>query len=143
NKLDIFNRSYKILLLLGVVMFILVIAQIFRDSKPIRISLNILKYLNWVLLIALTAGLINRWYVSGHMPLSDAYESVLYVAWATILFGLIMGRKSHLTIAYTDFVGAIVLWLAHLIWMDTDISMLERVLYSYWLLFHVSIVVLS
>src|SRR5690625_1656487 len=143
NKLDIFNRSYKILLLLGVVMFILVIAQIFRDSKPIRISLNILKYLNWVLLIALTAGLINRWYVSGHMPLSDAYESVLYVAWATILFGLIMGRKSHLTIASTAFVGAIVLWVAHLNWMDPAISTLEPVLDSYWLMIHVSVIVMS
>src|SRR5699024_10089253 len=105
NKLDIFNRSYKYFMLMGIVMFVLVIIQIFKDSKPVQISLTVLKYLNWALLIALTLGLINRWYVSGHMPLSDAYESVIYVAWATILFGLIIGRKSFLTIASTAFVG--------------------------------------
>lgn len=143
NKLDIFNRAYKIFLLFGIVMFILVIAQIFRDSKPIRIALSIFKYLNWALLIALTFGLINRWYVSGHMPLSDAYESVIYVAWATILFGLIIGRKSYLTIAATAFVGAIVLWVAHLNWMDPAISTLEPVLDSYWLMIHVSVIVMS
>src|SRR5690625_7463107 len=99
-------------------MFILFIAQIFSDSKLIRISLNILKYLNWVLLIALTAGLINRWYVSGLMHLSDAYESVLYVYWAIILFGLLMGSKSHLCFVYTAFVGAVVFWVVYFNWMD-------------------------
>ena len=143
NKLDIFNKSYKYFMLMGIVMFILVIIQIFKDSKPLRIVLSIFKYLNWALLIALTAGLIVRWYVSGHMPLSDAYESVVYVAWATILFGLIIGRKSYLTIASTAFVGAIVLWVAHLNWMDPAISTLEPVLDSYWLMIHVSVIVMS
>lgn len=143
NKLDIFNRSYKYFMLMGIVMFVLVIIQIFKDSKPVQISLTVLKYLNWALLIALTLGLINRWYVSGHMPLSDAYESVIYVAWATILFGLIIGRKSFLTIASTAFVGAIVLWVAHLNWMDPAISTLEPVLDSYWLMIHVSVIVMS
>lgn len=143
NKIDVFNRSYKIFLLLGVVMFILVITQIFRDSKFLRISLGTLTILNWILLIALTAALGARWYVSGHMPLSDAYESVVFVAWATILFGLIMGRKSYLTIASTAFVGAIVLWVAHLNWMDPSISTLEPVLDSYWLMIHVSVIVMS
>src|SRR5699024_3604795 len=109
----------------------------------IRTSLKILTILNWVLLIALTIGLLVRWYVSGHAPMSDAYESVVYVAWATILFGLIMGRKSYLTIASTAFVGAIVLWSAHLNWMDPAIGTLDPVLDSYWLLIHVSIIVMS
>lgn len=143
NKLDIFNKSFRYFLLLGIVMFILVIAQIFKDNKPIRTSLKILTILNWVLLIALTIGLLVRWYVSGHAPMSDAYESVVYVAWATILFGLIMGRKSYLTIASTAFVGAIVLWSAHLNWMDPAIGTLDPVLDSYWLLIHVSIIVMS
>lgn len=143
NKFDIFNKSYKYFMLMGIVMFILVIAQIFKDSKPLQIGLKIFTVLNWILLVALTLGLIVRWYVSGHAPMSDAYESVVYVAWATILFGLIMGRKSHLTIASTAFVGAIVLWVAHLNWMDPAIGTLEPVLDSYWLMIHVSVIVMS
>lgn len=143
NKIDFFNKSYKYFMLMGILMFGLVIAQIFKDSKPLRIILNVFKYINWVLLILLTATLIARWYISGHMPLSDAYESVLFVGWATILFGLIMGRRSHLTIASTAFVGAIVLWVAHLSWMDPAISTLEPVLDSYWLMIHVSVIVMS
>ena len=143
NKLDIFNKSYKYFMVLGIVMFILVIAQIFKDNKILRFGLNVFTALNWVMLIALTLGLGVRWYVSGHAPMSDAYESVVYVAWATILFGLIMGRKSHLTIASTAFVGAIVLWVAHLNWMDPAIGTLDPVLDSYWLMIHVSVIVMS
>ena len=46
-----------------------------------------------------TLGLVARWYISGHAPWSDAYESMIYVAWATVGIGLAFGRKSDLTIA--------------------------------------------
>ena len=42
-----------------------------------------------------TLGLIARSYVSGHAPWSDAYESMIYVAWATVGIGLAFGRKSN------------------------------------------------
>lgn len=143
NKLDIFNKMYKYLILTGVVMFIIIIAQIFKERKALNYVLKGFKWWLWLLFTILTVGLVMRWYISGHAPMSDAYESVVYVAWATVLFGLILGRKSDLTLASTAFVGAMVLWSAHLNWMDPAISTLEPVLDSYWLLIHVSIIVMS
>lgn len=84
-----------------------------------------------------------RWYISGHAPWSDAYESMIYVAWATMLFGLIFGRKSSLTIASTAFVTAMLLMIAHWNWMDPSIANLQPVLDSYWLMIHVAIIVAS
>ena len=39
-------------------------------------------------------GLTTRWIISGHAPWSDGYESMIYVAWATMLFGIYFGKKS-------------------------------------------------
>lgn len=142
NKVDIFNRLYKYFLLIGVVMFVCIIFQIFYNkSKLLTTLVNACKYIIITFFILMTLGLIARWYISGHAPWSDAYESVIYVAWATVLFGLIFGRKSILTIASTAFVASIVLWVAHQNWMDPAIANLQPVLDSYWLMIHVSIIV--
>ncbi|CAL6310672.1 unnamed protein product [Bathycoccus prasinos] len=88
-----------------------------------------------------TAGLALRWYISGHAPWSDAYESILYVAWSTMGIGLALGRKSDMTFAATAFVTAMLLWIAHQSWIDPSIANLQPVLDSYWLMIHVAVIV--
>ena len=66
---------------------------------------------------------------------------MIYVAWATMFFGLIFGRKSSLTIATTAFVSSMVLMIAHWNWMDPAIANLQPVLNSYWLMIHVAVIV--
>ncbi len=143
NKVDIFNRLYKYFALFGMVMFVFIIVQIFNENKIINTLIKVCKYTIWIFFIMLTLGLIARWYVSGHAPWSDAYESIIYVGWATVLFGLTLGRKSYLTIASTAFVAAIILWVAHENWIDPSISNLQPVLDSYWLMIHVAVIVAS
>jgi len=143
NKADIFNRLYKYFAVFGILMFIFIIAQLFKDRKILRILIKGSKVLMWVFFALMTLGLALRWYVSGHAPWSDAYESVVYVAWATVFFGLSFGRKSDLTVASTAFVGAIILWVAHENWLDPSIANLQPVLDSYWLMIHVAVIVMS
>src|SRR5690606_4795819 len=123
-------------------MFSILIFQIFKEkNKTLNLLVNACKYIIWTFFILMTFGLILRWYISGHAPWSDAYESVIYVAWATVFFGLAFGRKSNMTIASTAFVAAIVLWVAHQNWMDPAITPLVPVLDSYWLMIHGSVIV--
>lgn len=143
NKADIFNRLYKYFGLVGVLMFVFIIAQLFKDRKILRVLIKASKVILWIFFALLTIGLIVRWYVSGHAPMSDAYESVIYVAWATVLFGLGFGGKSDLTAASTAFVATIILWVAHMNWLDPSIANLQPVLDSYWLMIHVSVIVMS
>jgi cytochrome c-type biogenesis protein CcsB len=144
NKYDIFKKLFSWYMYAGSLMFIILIIQIFKSkSKPIRISVNVFKVIIVFLFLLHTAGLIARWYISGHAPWSDAYESMIYVAWATMLFGLLFGRKSDLTIASTAFVTAMILMVAHWNWMDPAIANLQPVLNSYWLMIHVAVIVAS
>ncbi len=143
NKVDIFNRLYTYFALVGVLMFVFIIIQLFKDRKILRVLIKSSKVLLWIFFGLMTLGLALRWYVSGHAPWSDAYESVIYVAWATVFFGLSFGRKSDLTAASTAFMGAIILWVAHQNWLDPSIANLQPVLDSYWLMIHVAVIVMS
>jgi len=143
NKVDIFNRLYKYYLLAGVLMIMVVLYRIFKQNKLNLTILNGFKILLLLLWISHTLGLVARWYISGHAPWSNAYESMIYVSWATMFFGLAFGRKSDLTMASTAFVTSMILWVAHLNWVDPSIANLVPVLDSYWLMIHVAVIVAS
>jgi cytochrome c-type biogenesis protein CcsB len=144
NKYDIFKRLFSWYLYAGSLLFVVLIVQIFKtENKILKVTGNVLKIAIVALFLLHTAGLIVRWYLSGHAPWSDAYESMIYVAWATMFFGLAFGRKSELTIAATAFVTAMLLMIAHWNWMDPAIANLQPVLNSYWLMIHVAVIVMS
>ncbi len=144
NKYNVFKNLYRYYLLAGFLMFVFLITQILSSKrKGIDVAVKISKWLIIALFIIHTVGLIARWYISGHAPWSDTYETMLYVAWSAMLFGLFFGRKSDLTIASTAFVASIILFFAHQNWLDPAIANLQPVLNSYWLMIHVSIIVAS
>ena len=141
NKLNIFNRLYYLYGIAGVVLFFVLIFQIFKDRKIWRIATYFFKGTIFILFLWHTAGLILRWYISGHAPWSDAYESIIYVSWATMGMGLLLGRKSDMTFAASAFVTALLLGVAHQNWVDPSIANLVPVLDSYWLMIHVAVIV--
>ena len=143
NKYDIFKNLYYYYMVTGVLMLLLVITNIFAEKKSLRITINVFHIFIGFLFALHTLGLIARWYISGHAPWSDAYESMIYVAWATMFFTLAFDRKSKLTIASGTFVTAMILMIAHWSWMDPSIANLTPVLNSYWLMIHVAVIVAS
>jgi len=144
NKFGVFKKLYRYYILAGIFMFIFLIVQIIKDkNKFIDISVSVLKYTIFALFLLHTMGLIVRWYISGHVPWTDTYETMLYVAWSSMFFGLALGRKSNFTIASASFMVAIILFFANQNWLDPAIANLQPVLNSYWLMIHVSVIVAS
>ena len=143
NRYNIFKKLIRYYGLASLLLIVFVIAQIFSTKKWISYVVKAL--IGFVILLFLmhTAGLIARWYISGNAPWSNAYESIIYVAFTTMLFGFYLGRKSALTIAATTFVTSIILFVAGMNWLDPEIANLQPVLNSWWLLVHVSIIVAS
>lgn len=143
NKYDIFKKLFSYYMYAGTLLFILVIIQIFNSSKWLSTLIKVFIGIIILLFIMHTGGLIARWMISGHAPWSNAYESMIYVGWATMLFGLLFGKDSSLTIAATAFLTSMILMIAHWNWMDPEIANLQPVLNSYWLMIHVAIIVAS
>nr|WP_315234141.1 cytochrome c biogenesis protein CcsA [uncultured Flavobacterium sp.] len=143
NKYDVFNKLFYWYVLAAILMLFFTILQIFKERKVLAITVNTMHIIIGLLFALHTVGLIARWYISGHAPWSNAYESIIYIAWATMFFGLAFDRKSKLTVASSAFVTAMILWAANLNWIDPEIANLQPVLNSYWLMIHVAVIVAS
>ena len=143
NKYDVFKKLPYWYLTAAILMLLLTIVTIFKERKALTISVNVMHVIIGLLFGLHTAGLIARWYISGHAPWSNAYESIIYVAWATMFFGLAFDRKSKLTVASSAFVTAMILAAAYMNWIDPEIANLQPVLNSYWLMIHVAVIVAS
>ncbi len=127
----------------GVLMFVFVIINIFNKKKWVYFSVKTFHVIIALFFLCHLSALIVRWYISGHAPWSDAYESILYVGWSIMFFGLVFGRKSNLTVASTAFVASIILMVADWNRLDPAIANLQPVLNSYWLMIHVAVIVAS
>ncbi|WP_299217490.1 cytochrome c biogenesis protein CcsA [uncultured Dokdonia sp.] len=88
NNNDPFTKLYWLYMLAAFFMMVFVITEIFSPSKFVSLMVKVGGVIVTILFLLHTGSLIWRWYISGHAPWSDAYESVLYVAWATMFFGL-------------------------------------------------------
>lgn len=141
NKMDIF-RSCKIgyLILGGLLLVFTFIAQ-FQPRRWTKTLVWVLGILVLIVFHYHMYGMGMRWYIGGYAPWSNSYETMVYVAWATVLAGLLFVRRSAITLALATLFGGIILFVSGLNWMDPEISPLVPVLKSPWLMFHVAIIV--
>lgn len=143
NKYNPFKNLTYLYVLLGIVMFIFVITAIIKNKAVNKTAGRIFTSITILAVVLHTAALICRWYIAGHAPWSNAYESMIYIAWAGALAGLLFFQRSLLAIAATNFVAGITLFVANLGFMDPQIGTLVPVLKSYWLNIHVSVITAS
>ncbi len=143
NKYDVFQKLPYWYLTISALMMLFTIIQIFKEKKWLSVTVNVFHVVVGLLFATHTLGLMARWYISGHAPWSNAYEAIVYVAWATMFFGLAFDRKSKLTVASSAFVTAMILTAAYANWIDPEIANLQPVLNSYWLMIHVAVIVAS
>ena len=143
NHANIFERLWPLYFLVGFTLLVLSFVKIIKPSFKLGIFSKASFVLLVLFLVAHTTGLIIRWYISGHAPWSNGYESMVYIAWATVLAGFIFSKRSPITLAATSILAGLILFVAHLNWMDPQVTNLVPVLQSYWLSIHVSMITAS
>lgn len=142
NKYNIFANLVPVYLIAGLALLAVVFIRL-ASSLRLNVIFKIVYIVNILAFIAHTIGLALRWYISGHAPWSDAYESLVYIAWALALSGIVFSRRSAISLALTAILAGCVLFVAHLSWIDPQITNLQPVLRSYWLTIHVSVITAS
>ncbi len=143
NKTHIFDKLTKYYGIIGFVLLILLLISVLNETTRINKVIRIASLLLFLGFILHTAGLGIRWYISEHAPWSNGYESMIYIAWAAMLGGLIFVRKSTFTLVAASLLAALTLMIAHMSWMNPEITNLVPVLKSYWLTIHVSVITAS
>jgi len=143
NNLNIFGKLSKILMFTGLILLLVQLLTLFNPA----IKLTRLKKAAFVFILLLflmeTAGLAIRWYISGHAPWSNGYESMIFISWATCLGGLLFANRSEITLSLTTVLAGLTLMVAGMSWMSPEITNLVPVLKSYWLIVHVAIITAS
>ncbi len=143
NHLDIFPRLIPVYLLSGFLLLLVIMYKMLRPKSSIKLIVRIFFAITLLAFLAQTFNMGLRWYVAGHAPWSDGYESMLYISWSMVLAGLIFARQSVMALSLTSILAGVFLFVAHLSWMDPQITNLVPVLKSYWLMVHVSVITAS
>ncbi|WP_367159062.1 cytochrome c biogenesis protein CcsA [Helicobacter sp.] len=143
NHYNLFKNLMPLYLLCGIALFAVVLVQIFRRKAVDILASRALYWVISFLVLLHAVALGMRWYVGGHAPWSNAYESMIYIAFAAGIAGVVFFKKSYLAQSLASFLAGIALFVAHLGFMDPQIGNLVPVLKSYWLNIHVSVITAS
>lgn len=111
-----------------------------REVKVLDIALPILLVVSF---LALTFGLLLRWIISGNVPMSNGYESMLTVAWFVMLIAIFMQFRIRLVMVFGFLLSGFFLLVSHINQMDPAIGQMMPVLNSPLLSMHVSIIMMS
>ena len=142
-RLGIFERLFPFYATVGLIMLIGLITMVIRGRNSTSLFVKILSSLLFAGFLLHTLGIVMRWYIAGHSPMSNGYESMVFISWATLLAGFIFSQKSAFALSASAVLASMTLMVAHMSFMDPEITNLVPVLKSYWLTLHVSVIISS
>jgi len=143
--MNIFKNTYRSYLLVGFILLMIFFVRIFvkpsdRTARIFRILSKVMTALLIVFFVYHGVGLGFRWYISGHAPWSNGYEAVVFIAWVTMIAGFVFSSKNPVVLAGTAVLASMMIFVTEMNLMDPEITPLQPVLKSYWLMIHVAII---
>ena len=99
--------------------------------------------LTWVMLIHTSLLLALRWFVSGHLPMSNGYETMQFMAWATLIVTLVMQKRFLPVKQFGPLLSSFALLVAMITDGNPQITQLMPVLQSPLLSVHVMVIMFS
>ena len=139
-RMGIFEKLFPFYATVGLIMLIGLITMVIKGRKETTLFVKVLGWLLFAGFMFHTLGLGLRWYIAGRSPMSNGYESMIFISWVTLLAGFIFSRRSAFALSATAVLASMTLMVAHLSFMDPEITNLVPVLKSYWLTLHVSVI---
>jgi len=145
NKMEIFKNSWYSYILIGLILLIVFFIKIFiKPSQGVERKFgNLGKILTGLLIVMFVyhgVGLGFRWFITGHAPWSNGYGAIIFIAWVTMIAGFLFSKKNPVILAGTAVLAALMIFVSEMNLMDPEITPIQPVLKSYWLMIHVSII---
>lgn len=143
NRLNLFFWCRLAYLIFGGILLFIACGEIIAEFEWGKKLSGVLISLLTLAFLVHTAGVLLRWYISGHAPWSNAYESMICTSWMLVGGGLLFARRFRILPALAGLLGGIMLFVAGLNHMNPEITPLVPVLQSYWLMSHVAIIMIG
>ncbi len=143
NQLSLFFWLSLAYLLFGLFLLIYAMTSLFFNCLVNTSSKKMIYFLGFSLFAIHTFGIALRWYIGGYAPISNTYETMIYIAYASMLSGIFFLRNSLMALSASLMMAGIFIFSAYLGEIDPQITNLVPVLKSYWLSIHVSVITAS
>lgn len=128
---------------LGIILFIITCRCVARSHKlPRWATITAITVLVFSLLY-LTTALILRWIVSGHVPMSNGFETMQFMAWATVVITLLFSKKTMFVLPFGILTAGLALMVASFGESNPQITQLMPVLMSPLLSVHVAVIMIA
>ena len=142
NKVPFATILFMVNLTMGFLTLALFIWQMRRKSGR-QPALPLAHVLLYATLAALTFALGLRWTITGHVPMSNGYETMLTMAWLVMVLSLVACRRFPIALTFGFLLSGFFLLVSHINQMDPQIGHLMPVLNSPLLSVHVSVIMMA
>lgn len=146
NRLPFVRVLFMANLAAGLLSFLLLLGRVVGDGRSGRWARGVWRGLEWVLLLAASfhlCGYVLRWYVGGRVPLSNGYETMLFMALCILVLACLLVRRFPFVLPFGFLLSGCALLVAHIGQLNPQITPLMPVLVSPWLSAHVSFIMMA
>ena len=145
NKMTIFKNTWYSYITIGFILLVIFFIRIFvtpsaKTEKRFSMIGKIMTGLLIIMFVYHGVGLGFRWFITDHAPWSNGYGAIIFIAWVTMIAGFAFARKNPVILAGTAILAALMIFVSEMNLMDPEITPIQPVLKSYWLMIHVSII---
>ena len=147
NRIPFSQVLFMFNLTMGLLAFGLLLYKGMRRIPPVgrafRAMERVFTCALWAALLFQAAGYALRWYIGGRIPLGNGYETMQFLALATLLLLGLFRRRFPFTLSFGFLLSGFALLVSWLGQMNPQITPLMPVLVSPWLSSHVSLIMMS
>ena len=136
-------QRLPVMLYLTLSLVLAIMSTLSLNSGKLKKTRLVSSVLTWVMLIHTTLLLALRWYVSGHLPMSNGYETMQFMAWATLIVTLVMQKRFLPVKQFGPLLSSFALLVAMITDGNPQITQLMPVLQSPLLSVHVMVIMFS
>lgn len=136
-------QRLPVMLYLTLSLLLAIVSTLSLNNEKLKKTRLVSSVLTWVMLIHTTMLLALRWFVSGHLPMSNGYETMQFMAWATLIVTLVMQKRFLPVKQFGPLLSSFALLVAMITDGNPQITQLMPVLQSPLLSVHVMVIMFS
>lgn len=136
-------QRLPVMLYLTLSLLLAIVSTLSLNNEKQKKTRLVSSVLTWVMLIHTTLLLALRWFVSGHLPMSNGYETMQFMAWATLIVTLVMQKRFLPIKQFGPLLSSFALLVAMITDGNPQITQLMPVLQSPLLSVHVMVIMFS
>lgn len=143
NRVPFAKILFMLSLALGIVAFARLVYANMHGKATTLLDRTILPVALYVTTLLLAFAFVLRWYVAGHVPMSNGFETMQFMALITLVVASALHRRFSVLLPFGLLLAGFALLVSFIGQSNPQVTNLMPVLASPWLSLHVSVVMMG